>query len=103
MATTTAPALTIADLADENEAFEQMIEAARPGGCRLIEFVDDNFKRGYRALEFNVSVVAGHSYDEDGCSPRYESYPVSVAISPAYSFRSIVFLLVSEINALIAS
>lgn len=103
MITTTAPAFTVADLADENEEFEQMIDKARPGGCRSVEFIDDNFKRGYRALEFKVSIIAGHTYDEDGCSPRYESYPVSVAVLPTMSFRSVVFLLVSEIHHLIAS
>lgn len=96
---------TLAQL-DEERDFTQLdeaIEAARPGGCKVIEFIDDNFKRGYRALEFKVQVIAGHDHDEDGWSPKYEWYPVSVKVTDTMTVDSIVFLLVGEINHLIES
>ena len=97
--------LTVADLDAEMDfsALDEALEAARPYGCRSIEFVDDNHKRGYRALEYTVSVVARHEHDEDGCSPVYESYPISAKVTHTMPLTTLVYLLIGDINALIES
>ncbi|GAB3783212.1 hypothetical protein GCM10028818_40690 [Spirosoma horti] len=103
LTTPKAPTLFEMDLEQDFSPLDEAIEVARPYGCRTIEFIDDNKERGYRALEYKVEVVSGHDYDEDGWSPRYEWHPLSIAVRSRMSIDSVVFLLVGEINALIAS
>jgi len=97
--------LTLAQLDAEQDFYdlEQAIESARPGGCRTIEFFDDNTNRGYRALEYKVEVVVAHDHDEDGWAPRYEWTKVSVKVRDTTTVYSIVALLMGEINHLIES
>ncbi|GAB4042499.1 hypothetical protein [Spirosoma litoris] len=106
MLVATAPeTLTIAHLDEtfDYEPLDSLIEKALPGGCFGIEFIDDNRKRGYRALEYKVEVIAGHTYDEDGISPKTEYYPVSIEVSESMSLSTVVFLLIGEIQAYIES
>ncbi|MCX6218310.1 hypothetical protein [Spirosoma sp.] len=106
MQTLTAPqTLTIADLDNEWDfsPLDEAIEEARPNKCRTVEFIDDNHKRGYRALEYKVEVVAGIEYDEEGWASKYEKYLVSIRITPTMPLHTIVHELVGEINALIES
>ncbi|AKD55059.1 hypothetical protein [Spirosoma radiotolerans] len=103
LTTPQAPTLFEMDLERDFSPLDEALEAARPYGCKSIEFIDDNRKRGYRALEYKVQVVAGHEHDEDGWSPKYEPHTISVGVRSRMSIDSIVFLLLGEINHLIAS
>lgn len=91
------------DLDQDFSPLDEAIEEAKPYGCKAIEFVDDNRKRGYRALEYRAQIITRHEHDEDGWSPTYEWYPFSVAVNSKMTVKSILFLILGEINHQIAS
>ncbi|MBN8826473.1 MULTISPECIES: hypothetical protein [unclassified Spirosoma] len=102
--TLTAPQiLTIAHLDDDQDfsPLDTLLEKDRPYGCRAIEFIDDNTSRGYRALEYRAEVIARHEFDNDGCNPVFEWFPIEVMIEKSFTVSTVATLLIGQINVLL--